>query len=139
MYSFLEHIEPNPRAVKLLVNAFGVNVAVARCGGLINDTLEIWDQIALWTILALRFPLLADHLARYPMHVEVFKQISSDIVLDEHQQVLDTISKPILEALALKEVQALIHGMNIIGADGKVRITPLTYGILARIVGQLAW
>jgi len=60
-------LEANPRAMKRLVNAYGV----ARGVELLSRSSLRWDkyaqhQTALWTILSLRWPRLAEYLAAHP-------------------------------------------------------------------------
>lgn len=52
-------LEPNPRAMKRLVNAYGLNHARAFLEG---RTVTV-EALARWTIVELRWPLLADYLA----------------------------------------------------------------------------
>jgi hypothetical protein len=59
---FAPLLEPNPRAMKRFVNAFGL----ARALQIVQDTVVHPDQLALWTILRSRWPALADHLRRRP-------------------------------------------------------------------------
>ncbi len=64
---FAPLLEPNPRAIKRLVNAYSVGLALA----LLSDeaSLRTRDQrkrFALWTILSLRWPLLAERLREAP-------------------------------------------------------------------------
>jgi len=55
-------LEPNPRAMKLLVNNYSANRALS-----ILSEVEIeLHQLALWTILCARWPQLADFLAEKP-------------------------------------------------------------------------
>jgi hypothetical protein len=56
---FADLLEPNPRAMKLTVNAFGLNQASVFLEGRRVDP----DALARWTIVQLRWPLLADYLA----------------------------------------------------------------------------
>lgn len=59
-------LEPNPRAMKLLVNSYSANRALA-----ILSEVEIeLHQLALWTILCARWPQLADYLAKHPEMLE---------------------------------------------------------------------
>jgi hypothetical protein len=61
-------LDPNPRAMKLLVNGYSANRALA-----ILSEVEIeLHQLALWTILCSRWPQLADGLAQRP---ELLKNI----------------------------------------------------------------
>jgi hypothetical protein len=64
-------LEPNPRSMKRLVNAYGMATAVE----ILRDVAEIGtnrpdtsapERLALWTILSLRWPLLGDYLADHP-------------------------------------------------------------------------
>ena len=52
-------LEPNPRSMKRLVNAYGLNHARAFLEG---RTVEV-EALARWTIVELRWPILADYLA----------------------------------------------------------------------------
>ncbi|HEX6741111.1 MAG TPA: P-loop NTPase fold protein, partial [Sphingomicrobium sp.] len=52
-------LEPNPRAMKRLVNAYGLNQARAFLEG---RKVEV-EALARWTIVELRWPILADYLA----------------------------------------------------------------------------
>ena len=52
-------LEPNPRSMKRLVNAYGLNQARAFLEG---RTVEV-EALARWTIVELRWPILADYLA----------------------------------------------------------------------------
>jgi hypothetical protein len=63
-------IEPNPRAMKRVVNAYGVHRDTAILTGAVGEQngLEL-DPLALWTILAIRWPLLAECLEIEPATV----------------------------------------------------------------------
>jgi hypothetical protein len=64
-------LEENPRALKRLVNAFGVarDLEILDLRNLTRDQRE-QQQTALWVILGLRWPQLADYLAEHPGAVE---------------------------------------------------------------------
>lgn len=64
---FLPLLEANPRAMKRLVTAYSMYDAYARASGGIDVDR---DQVALWTILELRYPALADYLKEYPLALE---------------------------------------------------------------------
>lgn len=59
---FTPLLEPNPRAMKRLVNAFGIHQATHFLEGRKVGP----DALARWTILELRWPLLAEYLAEHP-------------------------------------------------------------------------
>ena len=67
---FARLLDSNPRAMKRLVNAYGMARGIETLGG---DNLaggsEAQQQTALWTILSLRWPRLADQLAGTPADV----------------------------------------------------------------------
>lgn len=59
-------LDPNPRAMKLFVNAYSANRALAI---LSEEEIEL-HQLALWTIICSRWPKLADYLALHPEMLE---------------------------------------------------------------------
>lgn len=59
-------LDPNPRAMKRLVNAYGIARGIETLAGQARGGRAAQQETALWTILALRWPRLADHLARRP-------------------------------------------------------------------------
>lgn len=59
LQKFADLLEPNPRAMKLTVNAWGLNQACVFLEGRKVDA----DALGRWTIVQLRWPLLADYLA----------------------------------------------------------------------------
>ena len=59
-------LDPNPRAMKLLVNGYSANRALA----ILSEVDIDLHQLALWTILSSRWPRLADYLAEHPDMLE---------------------------------------------------------------------
>jgi Cdc6-like AAA superfamily ATPase len=59
-------LDPNPRAMKLLVNGYSANRALA----ILSEVDIDLHQLALWTILSSRWPRLADYLAERPDMLE---------------------------------------------------------------------
>lgn len=117
--NFAHLMEPNPRAIKRLVTFYGVLRAVA----ILSDEQIISDltkrnQLALWTIVRMRWPLLADYLEEYPQYLDTFKTGNpnqaihtdlKDLVKDE--EVMDVLcGKGInaeLDTAALKRFTSL--------------------------------
>jgi hypothetical protein len=60
---FTHLLEPNPRAIKRLLNTFVIYRAIAIMKGIDLD----FDKLALWTIITMRWPILGDHLSTHPM------------------------------------------------------------------------
>jgi hypothetical protein len=72
-YSVL--LDPNPRSMKLLVNAYSVNRVLA-----ILSEVEIEvHQLVLWTILSSRWPQLASYLEEYPDMLDKIKIGQNDV------------------------------------------------------------
>lgn len=76
-------LEPNPRAMKRLVNAYGLHQATHFLEGRSVDP----EALALWTIIELRWPLLAEYLAAWPHSVETKDVPESLRPLFAHQEV----------------------------------------------------
>ena len=76
---FVPLLEPNPRAMKRLVNAYSVNRALTTLAHLDIER----DQLALWTIVTMRWPKLADYLEKQPEMVEKIGQPGISGVPDE--------------------------------------------------------
>jgi hypothetical protein len=64
---FAQLLEPNPRAMKRLVNAYRIELRrMLAEGRQVGSAAVTPEQLALWTILTMRWPLLADRLALHP-------------------------------------------------------------------------
>jgi len=71
---FAALLDSNPRAMKRLVNAYGMARGIETLGGENLQGGRLAQQTtALWTILALRWPRLADHLSLHPGRVAEIK------------------------------------------------------------------
>jgi hypothetical protein len=117
--NFAHLMEPNPRAMKRLVTFYGVLRAMA----ILNDESIVSDlnkrnQLALWAILRMRWPLLADYLEEYPQYLRNFKTgktskaISADVIdLIKNPEVMNVLNgKDVsteLDAEALKRFASL--------------------------------
>jgi hypothetical protein len=60
-------LEPNPRAMKRLVNTYSVNRALA----ILSEVDIERDLLALWTILSMRWPQLGEYLEEHPEKVNM--------------------------------------------------------------------
>ena len=68
-------LEPNPRSMKRLVNAFGLQHAV----NVLSHVDVPLEALALWTILEQRWPTLADLLAAHPDLIDCFAEQEAPI------------------------------------------------------------
>lgn len=87
-------LDPNPRAMKRLVNAYSVNRALAM---LAHVDIER-DQLALWTILTMRWPKLADYLEEHPESVALIGQ-----------QDIDGVDETVTDLFSDDEVIGVVH------------------------------
>lgn len=95
---YLPLLEPNPRALKRMVNAYGVRRAIDVIrGGLIKR-----EELALWTIIEMRWPILAEHLAKHPEDINI---INSNILPKDRD-----LSEEIKPLLISREVQKVVSG-----------------------------
>ena len=88
--NFAHLMDPNPRSIKRLVTFYGVLRAIA----ILSDEEMISDltkrnQLALWTIVKMRWPLLGDYLEEYPEHLTNFKSGKSNKAI--HTDVLGLV------------------------------------------------
>lgn len=88
-------LDPNPRSMKRLVNAYSLNRALQTLSDLEIDL----DQMVLWTILSMQWPVLADYFEKYP---EKLQQ-----VLNEQYDELDS---QMAELSRLPGVQKVLRG-----------------------------
>jgi KAP-like P-loop domain-containing protein len=67
---FAPLVDSNPRSLKQLVNAFGIARDIETLYGRnLRGNIVAQHRTALWTILRLRWPKLADYLGEHPAHV----------------------------------------------------------------------
>lgn len=109
---FAHLMEPNPRAIKRLVTFYGVLRAIAILSDeqIISD-LSKRNQLALWTIVRMRWPLLADYLEEYPQYLTNFKtgKSNKNIHADVKDLVKDQDVMDVLSGKGIKDV----NGINV--------------------------
>jgi hypothetical protein len=94
---FASLLEPNPRAMKRLVNAYGVQRMVDILRGGSTEP----RKLALWTIVVMRWPLLAKYLERNP---EMVAYVGREALPE------DKIDEELVELFQDEEVRRVIHG-----------------------------
>jgi hypothetical protein len=92
---FAPLLDPNPRAMKRFVNAFGI----ARVVLTLENRLVPTSSLALWTILQSRWPLLADHLRARP----------PDVRYVGNAKKADDASEDLLALYSMTEVAELVN------------------------------
>jgi KAP-like P-loop domain-containing protein len=97
---FAPLLEANPRAMKRLLNAYRIELrrTIAE-GRQVGPEAVTPEQLALWTIVSMRWPLLADELARHP------EELQSDTDLPS--------SNGLAELRKSEEVRAVFDGEGV--------------------------
>lgn len=86
---FAPLLEPNPRAMKRLLNAYALHRDMAILSGLdVLGNIDRRKQLVLWTIVCLRWPLLEQLLMENMDYVEPIVNPESDVVVPEAMQPL---------------------------------------------------
>jgi hypothetical protein len=75
---FAPLLDSNPRAMKRLVNSYGIvrDIETLNKGSLGDRSAQ--QRTALWVILQLRWPTLAEHLKRHPEDLRAFQEFMPD-------------------------------------------------------------
>jgi hypothetical protein len=105
-------LEPNPRAMKRLVNTYGVERAVQILEGHSRELSHPREKLALWAILKSRWPLLAEHLSE---HVELIEPLKANTVPPEVENDEQRTYLPRLFRDA--EVQRVVRGEGLAGIE----------------------
>ncbi len=116
LQSFVDLLDPNPRAMKSFLNAYALRKAIALLGGGDIET----GSLALWTLMELKWPLLADYLTDHP---EMVERIGSDLAADG-------IPPDIKELFTDSAVLAVVQG------NDPVRRPALDERTIRKIVGR---
>ncbi len=98
-------LEPNPRSMKRLVNAYGVERAVQILEGHSRELSYPRERLALWAILKSRWPLLAEYLSE---HVELIESLKADTVPPEVEE--DTERSYLARLFRDPEVRRVVCG-----------------------------
>jgi hypothetical protein len=101
---FADFMEPNPRAIKRFVNSYGIQMATDIMRGGKMET----AKIGLWTIVLLRWPLLAEFLEKNPEMVEFIgkESIPEDKIPENLQKLF--IDSDIIDVIKGKNLGVMI-------------------------------
>jgi RecB family exonuclease len=106
---YAKFLEPNPRAMKRLVNAYSLERDIRILEGLKIER----EKLALWTIIKMRWPLLAEYLEEDYNRVKPIVGIKP-IIGEENLDGLG-ISEDIKKLLRNKDVISVIKGEEVGG------------------------
>jgi hypothetical protein len=105
--AFAPLLEPNPRAMKRLVNAYSINSALSILGRLDISP----NDLALWTILSMRWPELAELLEESPHDIE---KINPDAEYDKENPISKLFSDTeVINVINAKGVHAECSKLDI--------------------------
>ncbi len=116
LHPFVDLLDPNPRSMKRFINAYTFRKAIALLEGSDMET----GPLALWTLMELRWPLLADYLTDHP---EMVERIGSELAADG-------IPSDIKELFTDSAVLAVVQG------NDPVRTPALDERTIRKIVGR---
>lgn len=119
---FSHLIEPNPRGMKRLVNAYGLERALAVRGGLVYSE-EVWQQSVLWTIVRLRWPVLADAVRADPELADVLSGVARGSGGQRPEQVGELFDRVEVRSVFVgvgTDVQLTSDAIRTLGGDGAV-------------------
>ncbi|HEX8746209.1 MAG TPA: P-loop NTPase fold protein [Pyrinomonadaceae bacterium] len=103
---FASLLEPNPRAMKRLINAYAVQRAIATLAGVSIRR----EQLALWTITSLRWPLLTEFLEEQP---EMIEFLETDEPLTETELAKNGVPRSLRKLFRDNEVLDVFKGEGI--------------------------
>ena len=118
---YLPLLESNPRAMKRMVNSYGVHRTI----DILRGGLMELENLALWTIVEMRWPLLADHLSRNPQDLNIItseklpedndfsKELKSLMLSNEVQRVVLTQAPGIGKPLTIDGIKACVGSANV--------------------------
>lgn len=87
---FWQLVEPNPRAMKRLLNAYSIQMDLATLMGLEMAELGVRKQLVLFTIVSMRWPLLEREIIRKPQVARKILNPSEEFELDDYiQEIID--------------------------------------------------
>ncbi|HVF87399.1 MAG TPA: P-loop NTPase fold protein, partial [Pyrinomonadaceae bacterium] len=116
---FAPLMEPNPRAMKRLVNGYAVLRDMAILAGVDMRNADKRKQLALWTIVSLRWPLLEEFLEKQPEMIEAIRDREVDGIVPPELQLLtgsdevrDVFNGEGVGAKLDKETVSAIAGFN---------------------------
>jgi GTPase SAR1 family protein len=130
---FMPLMDTNPRNIILLINVYGIYINLYRMGGRVQLTAELLDQIALWAILNIRFPRLAEFIESDVKVLDVIEEFydnTSGLPLTGAYEKLPDNIKLMLNNYDVKEV---IRG----GYIGTTDQEKVIYGLNRYSLGEL--
>ena len=127
--AFSHLLEANPRSMKRLVNAYGMQRAIA----LLNDIGIETGVLALWTILSVRWPVLAEYLGKKP---EMIQYLAAP---EATPNALKAVPESLRELFESREVRRVAGGEGVewqLDRDSLSRCLNLSSPYVAQPEGQ---
>ncbi len=121
LLDFSDLMEPNPRSIKLLAVGYGTYVAHAMAGGVEYMDSDMRDQLVLWTILSMRFPVVSSYLETNPDALDDLK----------NETPRNDMSDDLKQLLTNQDMQKVLRGIDL--------RSELEVGTLEILVGSKPW
>lgn len=129
---FLPLMDANPRNIKLLINVYGIYINLFRMGGRVELTSEVLDQIALWSILNIRFPRLAEFIETDIYALDVIDEYYEKPNIPE---VLTSLPEDIQVIVKNSDVRRVVAGDYIPTENNKSVISGINKTTLGALIG----
>lgn len=111
---FLPIISANPRQIKLIVSAYGIYIYLYKDSASSGVNYDYFDQIALWTILSISSPRMAEYLEEHPYLLEV--------LVGGGYEDNAAIPEDIRKIVSTKVVNKIINGFKVDSDDRQVQL-----------------
>lgn len=132
---FLPLMDANPRNIKLLVNVYGIYINLFRMGGRVELTTEVLDQIALWSILNIRFPRLAEFIESDIYALDVINKYYQKPEPIGSENDISVLPEDIQMIVKNRDVKKVVEGKSIPTVDNKSVILGLHKSMLGKLIG----
>jgi hypothetical protein len=109
--SFFQWIMPNPRLMKLIVSAYGIYLYLFKDIVSEDSQYSYEDQIAIWTILAVTFPRIAEFLEENPDKLRLFMEENEEIAVPP--DILSMAKSPMVKRIFRGDASRSIERIQI--------------------------
>jgi hypothetical protein len=132
---FQSIMDTNPRNIKLLINVYGIYINLFRMGGRVELRSELLDQIALWSILNIRYPRLAEFLEADINKLDLIHEYYDKLSVRGTSESFESLPADIQSIVKNNAVREVIKGGDISTIDNKSVIDGLSSELMGELIG----
>jgi hypothetical protein len=132
---FQSIMDTNPRNIKLLINVYGIYINLFRMGGRVELRSELLDQIALWSILNIRYPRLAEFLEADINKLDLIHEYYDKLSVKDTPESFESLPADIQSIVKNNAVREVIRGGDISTIDNKSVIDGLSSEFMGELIG----